>query len=89
VRQRQCAQVRRSFGVRKDCTGTRKSHQCHGEHIICICIGIQDPLVVRNNSVTCRRTSANIRDAVHPRLMRLERHTILRDDVAKPAPGLS
>ena len=35
------------------------------------------------------QASANIRDAVHPRLMRLERHAILRDDVAKPAPGLS
>ena len=44
--------------------------------------------VVCNNSVRHRRVSANIRDVVHPRLMRLERHTILRDDVAKTAPGL-
>ena len=45
--------------------------------------------VVRNNSVTRRQVSASIRDAVHPRLMQLERHTILRDDVAKIVPGLS
>jgi hypothetical protein len=43
--------------------------------------------VVRNNSITRRQAPANIRDAVHPGLMRLERHTTLRDDVAKMAPG--
>jgi NADPH2:quinone reductase len=43
--------------------------------------------VVRNNSITRRQTPANIRDAVHPGLRRLERHTTLRDDVAKMTPG--
>jgi hypothetical protein len=47
------------------------------------------PLVVRNNSVTRRRASPNIRDVVHPRLMWLERRTIFRGDVAKTAPGFS
>jgi hypothetical protein len=37
--------------------------------------------VVRNNSVTRRHAPANIRDAVHLGLVRLELHTILRDDV--------
>ena len=45
--------------------------------------------VIRNNSVTRRQVSVSIRDAVHPRWMRFERHTILRDDVAKIALGLS
>jgi NADPH:quinone reductase-like Zn-dependent oxidoreductase len=44
VRQRQCAQVRYSFGMGKDCTGTRKRHQCHGQHNICICMYGQDSL---------------------------------------------
>jgi hypothetical protein len=45
-----------------------------------------DP-VVRNNPITRRHAPANIRDAAHQELMRLERHVILRDDVANAAPG--
>jgi hypothetical protein len=43
--------------------------------------------VIRKNTVTRRQPRGNIHDAAHQGLMRLERHTILRDDVAKTAPG--
>jgi site-specific DNA recombinase len=45
--------------------------------------------VIRNNSFTRRQASENTRGVVHPRLMWLEWRTILRDDVAKRAPGVS
>jgi hypothetical protein len=49
-------------------------------------IAVIAPPVVLNNSLTRRRAPANIRDAAHQGLMRLERHTMLLDDVAKRAP---
>jgi hypothetical protein len=41
--------------------------------------------IVRNNAVTRQRTPSNTHDAVHPGLMRRERHP--RGDVAKTVPG--
>jgi hypothetical protein len=43
--------------------------------------------VVRKIPVTQKQPRASIHDAAHQGLMRLERHTSLRDDVAKTAPG--
>jgi hypothetical protein len=43
--------------------------------------------VVRKKPFTGKQPRANIHDVVHQGLIRLGQHTILRDDVAKRAPG--